>query len=142
MDWLTRKMIQVVAIMPIPKYGGSPEDLDEFKLTWNKYVNDSTMGFNEAQRQRFSLSMLPDCVQANMKKELDDWLQSHAGRRVRVDCKDKYQLELVLQLNNTPQRNGHTMRVEKLRPGFKPEDIYALAYKDVLKREALHRLSR
>ena len=29
-----------------------PGGLDEFERTWNKYVNDLTMGCNEAQRQR------------------------------------------------------------------------------------------
>ena len=49
--------------------------MDEFERTWNKYVNDSTMGCNEAQRPRFCLSMLPHCVPASVKKELDDWVE-------------------------------------------------------------------
>ena len=54
-----------------------------------------------------------------------------------VDCKDPYLREWVLQLNNTPHTNGYTMTVEQRRPRLKPEDIYALAHKDVSDREAL-----
>ena len=67
------QMTRVMANIPMPKYSGNLEDFDEFKRTWNKYVNDSIMGCNEAQRQHFCLSMLPHCVPANVKKELDDW---------------------------------------------------------------------
>ena len=62
---------QVMADISMPKYSGNPEHLDEFERTWNKYVNE--MGCNEAQRQRFYLSMLTHCVPANVKKSLDDW---------------------------------------------------------------------
>ena len=54
---------------------------------------------------------------------------SYAGPRLIVDCKDPYLLEWVLQLNNTPHANGHTIKVEQRRHHLKPEDIYALAYK-------------
>ena len=66
-------MTRVMANIPMPKYSGNPEDLDEFEWTWTKYVNDTTMGCSEAQRQRFCLSMLPHCVPANVKKELDNF---------------------------------------------------------------------
>ena len=59
-----------------------------------------------------------------------------------VDCKDPYLQERVLQLNNTRQPNGYTRKVEQRRPRLKPEDIYALAHKDVSDREALDRLNR
>ena len=68
------QMTRVMANTPLPKYSGNPEDLDEFEQTWNKYVNDSTMGCSEAQRQRFCLSMLLHCFPANVKEELDDWV--------------------------------------------------------------------
>ena len=69
------QMTRVMANIPMPKYSGNLEDLDEFERTWNKYVNDSTMGCNEAPRQRFCLFVLPHCVPANVKKELNDWLE-------------------------------------------------------------------
>ena len=62
---------------------------------------------------------------------------SYLGPGLIVDCKDPYLQEGVLQLNNTPHGNGYTMKVEQRRPCLKPEDIYALAHKDVSKREAL-----
>ena len=71
------QMTRVMANIPMPKYSGNPEDLDEFERTWNKYVNDSAMGCNKAKRQRFRLSMLPHCVPANVKKELDDWVEDN-----------------------------------------------------------------
>ena len=67
---------------------------------------------------------------------------SHARPGVIVDCKDPYLLERVLQLNSTPHTSGHTMKVEKCRPRLQPEDIYALAYKDVSERKALERLNQ
>ena len=48
-----------------------------------------------------------------------------------LDCKDPYLLEWALKFNNTSQTNGHTMNCQKRRPSLKPENIYALAYKDV-----------
>ena len=33
------------------------------------------MGCNEAQRQQFCLPILPHCVAAKVKKELDDWVE-------------------------------------------------------------------
>ena len=42
---------------------------------WNKNVNKSTIGCNEDHRQWFCLSMLPHCVPANVKRELDDWVE-------------------------------------------------------------------
>ena len=59
-----------------------------------------------------------------------------------VDCKDPYLQEWILQLNNTPQTNGYTMKVEQRRPRLKIQDIYALAHKHVSEREALDRLNR
>ena len=57
-----------------------------------------------------------------------------------VDCKDPYLLERPLQLNSTPDTNGHIMKVEKHRPRLKPGDIYALAHKD-LRTEKLSNVS-
>ena len=65
---------------------------------------------------------------------------SYAGPGAIVDCKDPELLEWVLQLNNSPHANGHTMKVERRRPRLQPADIYALAYKEVSKRESLERL--
>ena len=47
------QMARVMANIPMPKYSGNPEQLDKFERTWDKYVNDSTMGCSDAQRQRF-----------------------------------------------------------------------------------------
>ena len=69
------QMTRVMANILMPKYSGNPEELDEFERTWNKYVNDSTMECNEAQKQRFCLSMLPHCVPANVKEEFNDWAE-------------------------------------------------------------------
>ena len=69
------QMTRVMAKIYMPKYSGNPEDLDDFERTWSKYVNDSTMGCSEGQRQRFRVFMLPHCVPTNVKKELDDWLE-------------------------------------------------------------------
>ena len=68
-------MTPVMANIIMPKYCGNPEDLEEFERTWNKYVNDSTKRCNKAQRQRFGLSMLPQCVSANVKNDLDDGVE-------------------------------------------------------------------
>ena len=67
---------------------------------------------------------------------------SFFGLRVIVDCKDPYLQEWILQLNNTPHTRGSTMRVQQRRPRLKPEDIYALAQKEVSEREALERLNK
>ena len=67
---------------------------------------------------------------------------SLSGLGVIVDCKDSYLQEWVLQLNNTPHTNGYTIKVEQLGPRLKPEDIYALAHKNVSEREPLDRLNR
>ena len=69
------QMTRVIAHILMPKYTGNPEDLDEFERTWNEYLNDSAMVCSEAQRQLFCLSMLPHCVRADVKKELDDWVE-------------------------------------------------------------------
>ena len=69
------QMTRVIPNIPIPKYSGNPEGLNESERTWNNYVNDSTMGCNEAQGQRFCQSMLPHCVPGNVKIELDDFLE-------------------------------------------------------------------
>ena len=69
------RMTGVMANISMPKYSGNQEDLDKLERTWNKYVNESTMGRNEAQWQRFCLSMLLHCAPANVKKELDDWVE-------------------------------------------------------------------
>ena len=47
-----------------------------------------------------------------------------------------------VQLNNTPHTRGYTMKVEQRRPRLQPEDIYALAHKDVSEREALDLFNR
>ena len=62
--------------------------------------------------------------------------------RGRVDCKDPNLQEWILKLNNTPHTRGYTMKVEQRRPRLKPEDIYALAHKNVSKREPLERLNK
>ena len=62
---------------------------------------------------------------------------SYSGPGVIVDCKDPYLQEWILQLNNTPHTRGYTMKVEQRRTRLQPEDIYPLANKDVLVREAL-----
>ena len=67
---------------------------------------------------------------------------SYSGLGVIVDCKDTYLQEWILQLNNTPDTRGYTMKVEQRRSRLKPEDIYALAHKDVSEREALERLNK
>ena len=67
---------------------------------------------------------------------------SYSGPRVIADCKDPYLQEWILQLNNTPHTKGYTMKVQQRRPRLKPEDIYALAHKDVSERGALDRLNR
>ena len=67
------QVTRVMANIPMPKYSGNQEDLEEFERPWKKYVNDSTMGCSEAPKQRFCLSMLPHCVPHNVKKELHDW---------------------------------------------------------------------
>ena len=59
----------------MPKYIGSPKDLDEFERTWDGYVNDSTLETNEVQRQRFCLSFHPHCVPANVIKKLADGVE-------------------------------------------------------------------
>ena len=67
---------------------------------------------------------------------------SDSGPGVIVDCKDPYLQEWILQLNNTPHTRGYIMRVVQHRPRLQPEDIYALAHKDVSEREALDRVNR
>ena len=47
-----------------------------------------------------------------------------------------------MQLNNTPHTRGRTMKVEQCRPRLKPEDIYALADKNVSERDSLERLNK
>ena len=69
------QMVRLMASIPMPKYSSNPEELDEFERTWNKYVNDPTMGWGDAQRQRLCLAVLPHCVPANPKTELDDWVE-------------------------------------------------------------------
>ena len=59
-----------------------------------------------------------------------------------VDGKDPYLQEWILQLNNTPHTRGYTMKLEQRSPRLQPEDIYALAQKDVSEREGLNRLNR
>ena len=59
----------------MPKYSGNPKELDESERTSNKYVNPSTTGCSNAQRQRSCLAMLPHCVLANVQKELDNQME-------------------------------------------------------------------
>ena len=68
------KITRVMGTVPIPKYSGNPEDVDD-ERTWNRYIDDSTMGCNEAQWHQLCLSMHLHCVPANAKKELVDWLE-------------------------------------------------------------------
>ena len=65
----------VMANIPTPQYSGNPEELDEFDRTWNKYVNDSTMGCGNTQRQRFCLAMLLHCVPTKVTKKLEGWME-------------------------------------------------------------------
>ena len=67
---------------------------------------------------------------------------SYSGPGVIVDCKDPDLHEWILQLNNAPHTRGYTMKVEQHRARLKPEDIYALAHKDVSERDALERLEK
>ena len=67
---------------------------------------------------------------------------SYFGPGVLVDCKDPYLQEWGMQLNSRPHTNSYTMQVEQSRPRLKPEDIYALAHKDVSEREPLDGLNR
>ena len=67
---------------------------------------------------------------------------SYSGPGVIVDCKDPSLQEWILQLNNTPDTRGYTMKVEQGTPRLKPEEIYALAHKRVSEREALERLNK
>ena len=67
---------------------------------------------------------------------------SYSGPGQIVDCKDPNLQEWMLQLNNTPHTRGYTMKVEQRRPRLQPEDIDAVAHKDVSEREALQRLNR
>ena len=47
-----------------------------------------------------------------------------------------------LDLHNSTHVNGYTMKVEQHRPGWSPDGIYVLAYKEVPKRESLERLDQ
>ena len=67
---------------------------------------------------------------------------SYSGPGVIVDCKYPYSQKWILQLKNTPHTRSYTMKVDQRMPRLQPEDIYALAHKDVSGREALHRLNR
>ena len=67
---------------------------------------------------------------------------SYSGPGLIVDCKEPNLQEWILQLNSTPHTPGYTMKVEQRRPRLQPEDIYALAHKDVSEREALDRLNK
>ena len=104
------QMARVMSNLPMPKYSGSPEDLDEFERTWNKYVADSTMGCSEAQRQRFCLAMLPHCVPSILKKELDDWVEDG-----RVSTWDEmwraFRKEEVADLPHHAQRRFKAVRL-------------------------------
>ena len=75
------------------------------------------MGCNEAQRQRFCLSMLPRCVPANPKTELDDLVEDgkistwnemlRASRKEEVtDLPHHAQRRFKAVLLRTPR--GHT----------------------------------
>ena len=68
-------------------------------------------------------------------------IASLLGPGVIVDCKNPYLQEWVMLFNKTPHTNSYSMRVEQRRPCVKPNDIYALAHKDVSEREALDRLN-
>ena len=67
---------------------------------------------------------------------------SYSRRGLIVDCKEPDLQEWILQLNNTPETSGYTMKVEQRSPRLKPEDIYALAHTDLSQREALDRLNK
>ena len=66
----------------------------------------------------------------------------YPGPGLLVDCKEPNLQEWILQLNKTPHTRGYTMNTEQGRPRLQPEDIYALAHKDVSEREALDRLNK
>ena len=61
------QMTRVMAKILMPKYSG--------QRTRNKYVNESTLGCSEGQRQRFCMSMLPHCVPTNVRRELDNLVE-------------------------------------------------------------------
>ena len=94
----------------------------------------------------------PSLGRAPFEKELREYcaqrcttiseIVSYSGRGVIVDCKDPYLQDWVVQLNNTPHTNGYNIKVEQRRPPLKPDDIYALARKDIWKRETLDHLNR
>ena len=67
---------------------------------------------------------------------------SYSGPGLILQCKDPYLQEWILQLHNTPHTHGYTMKVEQPRPRVKPEDIYALAHKNISEREALEHLNK
>ena len=66
----------------------------------------------------------------------------YSGPGVIVDCKEPNLQEWILQLNKTPHTCGYTINVEQRGPHLKPDDIYALAHKDVSEREALNGLTK
>ena len=69
---------------------------------------------------------------------------SYLGPGLIVDCKDPYLQEWILRLNNTPLKRSYTLKVDvkQQTPRLQPENIYALAHKDVLEREVLDRLNQ
>ena len=121
------------------------------KLPWikEKVVEKEAMNSKGSYVVDFS-GLEPSPGRSPLEKELMKYcaqrstavpeIVSYAGPRVIVECKDPYLLEWILKLNNTPHTNDHTMKVEQRRPRLKPEDVYALVYKEVSKREALDRL--
>ena len=72
----------------------------------------------------------------------DPEIVSYSGPGVIVNCKDPYLQEWTLQLNNTPDTRGYTMKVEQRRPCLKPDEMYALAHKSVSERETLESLNK
>ena len=66
----------------------------------------------------------------------------YSGPGPIVDCKEQDLQEWILQLNNTPQTRSYTLKVEQRRPHLRPEDIYALAHKNLSEREARERLDK
>ena len=115
------QMNPVMRTIPMPRYSGKPGDLDEIQKRCNKYFNDSTIGCNEAQRQRFRLSMLHHCVPANVNKELNNWVEDG-----RISTWDEiwraFRKEEVADLPHHAQRRFKAVSLRTLRGHIRVAD--------------------
>ena len=124
--------------------------LSKLPLIKEKVVKQEAKNSPDSYVVDFS-GLEPSPGRAQFEKELrkysaqrcttDPEIVYYSGPGVIADCKDPYLQEWILQLNNTPHARACTMKVEQRRPCLKPEDIYALAHKNVSEREALERLN-